>query len=257
MQLRSDLWEAIALGIAAENKKIDIFIHHNLSRGIAREALLRSIIVQHTPHPYEVRSGFVYTDDHRVAPSKQCDVLVYDPQKYRPYYQIDEFVVVHPDAIRGIVEVKSEINDREFSSIRLMTKYAYDVRKPLFAFVYDGWSVKTFSEKVLQFSAQLHELPNCLVVHEKNYLATFALRNREEVYLVIDFSDSAGMATAFFMNIFDFIIRGGILPPWVVWEWFEQRLTIVPPQRKRWLTSDGNLHDMSELTTAPKAPAAS
>ena len=69
--------------------------------------------------------------------------------------------------------------------------------------------------------SQLHELPNCLVVHEKNYLATFALRNREEVYLLIDFSDSAGMATVFFMNIFDVIIRGGILSPSVVWDWFE------------------------------------
>src|SRR4051812_13006815 len=120
MQFRSDFWEAIALGINAENRKIEIFIHHNLSRGIAREALLRSIIVQHTPEPYQVRSGFVYTDDPKAVPTKQCDDLVYNPQQYRPYYQIDEFVVVHPDAVRSLAEVKSEINDREFKKIREM-----------------------------------------------------------------------------------------------------------------------------------------
>src|SRR5205823_443112 len=35
MLFRSDLWEAVALGITAENKKIEIFVRHNLSRGIA------------------------------------------------------------------------------------------------------------------------------------------------------------------------------------------------------------------------------
>src|SRR4051794_12128481 len=106
MLFRSDLWEAIALGITAENKKIEIFVHHNLSIGIAREALLRNIIVQHTPHPFVVRSGFVYTDNHKIAPHKQCDVLVYDPRVWQPYYQIDEFVVASPDSSVLITEVK-------------------------------------------------------------------------------------------------------------------------------------------------------
>jgi hypothetical protein len=246
MQMRSDLWEAVALSIAAENKKIDIFIHHNLSRGIAREALLRSIIVQHTPHPFEVHSGFVYTDDPKVSPAKQCDVLVYNPSKYRPYYQIDEFVVVHPNAINGMVEVKSDINDREFEKIRAMTKYAYQVRKPLFAFVYGGWTIDTFAEKILPFAKEVYALPFCLVVHDRNYLATFALRGKEEVYLLIDFEGSAGMATAFFMNIFDTIIREHTLPPSIVWDWFANRLTIVEPSKKRWLGADGAIHSCAD-----------
>src|SRR4051812_15917654 len=62
MLVNDKLWEAIALGITAEDRKIRLFIHHNLSRGVAREALLRNIVVQHTIHPYCVRSGFVHTD---------------------------------------------------------------------------------------------------------------------------------------------------------------------------------------------------
>ncbi len=148
MLLRSDLWEAIALGIAAENRKIEIFIHHNLSIGTAREALLRNIIVQHTPLPYCVRSGFVHTDDHRLNPHKQCDVLVYDPRIWPPYYQIDEFVVASPNSTVLLAEVKSTIGDSELDDLLGMQAYARGLAKPMLGYVYGGWTFDTFCEKL-------------------------------------------------------------------------------------------------------------
>src|SRR5262249_19276470 len=154
-------------GIDAKNEKIDIFIHHNLSRGIAREALLRNILVQHTPDPYRVRSGFVHTDDPVLAPHKQCDVLVYDPSVWQPYYQIDEFIVASPDSTKLIAEVKSNLSDGEFADIRNMHAYARGVGKPLLGFVYEGWQFDTFCEKMRAFAADMDSLPFCLVVHAR------------------------------------------------------------------------------------------
>jgi hypothetical protein len=253
MLFRSDLWSAIAQGISAESAKIDIFIHHNLSRGIAREALLRSIIVQHTPHPFVVRSGFVYTDNHRVAPHKQCDVLVYDPRVWQPYYQIEEFVVASPDSSVLITEVKSTIGDEEFSDIRNMQQYAQGVNKPLLGFVYEGWTFDTFCEKIIPFAQSMNDLPICIVVHERNYLAVRPTRANEPIYVLIDFSRSnpasPGLATAFFLNIYYLLVRAferraqaDALLDGSLLNWFHHELTVVPPSGKRWLTPDGVLH---------------
>jgi hypothetical protein len=258
MLFRSDLWEAVALGIDAENRKIDIFIHHNLSRGIAREALLRSIVVQHTPDPHKVRSGFVYTHDHRVAPSKQCDVLVYNPQIYQPYYQIDEFVVVPQNAATVLVEVKSEIGDRELADLCNMTAYAASVTKPLLGFVYEGWLFDTFCEKITPFANDMSSLPIAIAVHERNYLAIRPTQCASPVYFAIDFSRSnpasPGMATAYFMNVYALLLKNDGILDGPLWSWFTDTLTIVPPEARKWLTADGILHDLTERKSVTAAP---
>src|SRR4051794_18514958 len=52
--------QAVARGIDAEEAKARLFIHHNDSLGSAREAILRDVLVKHTPEPYKVRTGFIY-----------------------------------------------------------------------------------------------------------------------------------------------------------------------------------------------------
>ena len=252
MLFRSDLWEAVDLAITAENRKIEIFVHHNHSRGVAREALLRSIVIQHTPHPYVVSSGFVYTDDHRVAPSKQCDVPVYDPRIHQPYYQLDEFVVVAKNTAKVLIEVKSEINEKEFAIVRGMTDYAKSVEKPMLVFAYEGWTFDTFCEKVRPFASDMTAFPICLVVsvQERNYLAIRPTRCGAPVYFLIDFSQakpvSPGMATAYFLNIYQVLLGAGEILDGPLWQWFTDTLTIVPPTARKWLTADGVIHDLAE-----------
>src|SRR6516165_6141522 len=164
MLLNSEFWNAVALGIDAENGKIEIFVQHNLSRGIAREVLLRDIIVQHTPDPNRVRSGFIYSDKPKTEPSKQCDVLVYDPTVDQPYYQIEEFVVVPAHAARALMEVKSEMADKELGQIINMSSYAKGFGLPHFGFVYGGWTFDTFCDKARALGEGIKNLPVCLAV---------------------------------------------------------------------------------------------
>lgn len=119
MELDSAYWNIVAMGIDAEDAKIGYFLPNptqNHSRGIAREAILRSLLVAQTPDPFVVSTGFVYGVNPAVDP-KQCDALVYDPRKSQPLYQLDEFVVVSPAAYLTAIEVKSEFGAKEFDDL--------------------------------------------------------------------------------------------------------------------------------------------
>src|SRR5262249_35882900 len=101
------------------------------------------------------------------------------------------------------------------------------------------------------FAAKMLALPKCLVVHQRNYLAIRIKRNRNPIYLLIDFSranpPSPGMGTAYFMNVYDILLRNRLKKENVFWDWFVKRFTIVPPEAKKWLTNDGILHNGTEL----------
>jgi hypothetical protein len=99
-------WQAVANGINAENQKATIFLKHNPSIGIAREAIVRDLLVKQTPEPYRVATGFIYEYGTEPWSSKQCDVLVYDPMESQPHYAIGGLSVVPRKAARLVVEVK-------------------------------------------------------------------------------------------------------------------------------------------------------
>src|SRR4051812_11041884 len=68
-----DYWRAVALRIDAEEQQASFFLSHNESRGVAREAILRDLLVKQTPEPLRVKSGFVRRIKPAVHCSKQCD----------------------------------------------------------------------------------------------------------------------------------------------------------------------------------------
>jgi hypothetical protein len=68
-----------------------------------RESILRAVLRRHLPDTVRVGRGFI-TDGNRR--STQVEVLIYDaatPLLYRE----EDLVIVTPDAVRGIIEVKS------------------------------------------------------------------------------------------------------------------------------------------------------
>ncbi len=105
-------WAAVAMGMEAENEKMEVFVRHKESRGVAREAILRNLLRSQTRAPYIVTTGFVCDKDIVGEPSNQSDVLVYNPEQGRPYYAIDEFSVVPDNAAAFIFEVKSYLDEQ-------------------------------------------------------------------------------------------------------------------------------------------------
>lgn len=60
------------------------------------------------PHPsFQDRSGYMWRD-HTI--SRQCDVIVYDSSEYPTIFSDGEFVVVRPESVRSIIEVKGALD---------------------------------------------------------------------------------------------------------------------------------------------------
>jgi hypothetical protein len=77
---------------------------HWQTDGEWKESVLRTILRRHVPESIRIGRGFVRTAQQC---SSQIDVLIYD-SSYPILFQDGELVVITPDAVRGIIEVKSQ-----------------------------------------------------------------------------------------------------------------------------------------------------
>lgn len=76
----------------------------NGPEGNYRESLIRSYLRDILPQPSAVGTGFVADSDN--YSSTQIDIIVYDP-RIPPLFKSDELVVVVPEAVYGLIEVKT------------------------------------------------------------------------------------------------------------------------------------------------------
>lgn len=96
---------------------------HHPSLGEYKERLLRKVIKEYLPEGYSVGTGFVLFPTQTLSErsktdlpphqlSKQLDVIVFDGGRYPVIFRDDDFVVLRPEAIRAIIEVKGKLNYR-------------------------------------------------------------------------------------------------------------------------------------------------
>jgi hypothetical protein len=78
---------------------------HWLTDGEHKEAIIRRILRNHVPEIMRVGKGFVYYAEQRV--SNQLDILLTDTRK-PTLFKDDELVIVTPDAVRAVIEVKTK-----------------------------------------------------------------------------------------------------------------------------------------------------
>jgi len=72
-----------------------------------KESVIRAVLRRHLPATTGVGRGFVITPQ---SASTQIDVLLYD--KSKPIlFQDGDFVLITPDVVRGVIEVKTRIRD--------------------------------------------------------------------------------------------------------------------------------------------------
>lgn len=82
---------------------------HALTDGEWKESVLRTVLERHLPRRIVVGRGFIRRGDEQ---SSQIDVLLYDDAA--PLLHRDgDIVVVTPDAVRGVIEVKTTASRRE------------------------------------------------------------------------------------------------------------------------------------------------
>jgi hypothetical protein len=132
---RTDLTGYAALfgeGLSSKVELLDRLIGdaHYPSLGRYKEKLLADAIRGFLPRTVEVGTGFVMFPHADVNPpggvefhdplnqsaysmSPQCDILVYDVARYPTVFRDGDFVVIRPEAVRAVIEVKGSLTIKE------------------------------------------------------------------------------------------------------------------------------------------------
>lgn len=104
---------------------------HELSVGEYKESLLKNCLRNFMPKRYSVGTGFiVFVEDHTKSTlsssvdisnlkshstSHQLDVIVYDETDFAPLFRDGDFVVLRPESVRAVIEVKGFLDNSNVS----------------------------------------------------------------------------------------------------------------------------------------------
>jgi hypothetical protein len=96
---------SFASELVSQSERIRNLIQHRLTTGTYREGLLRSLLQKYLPRRYHVASGFIF------GSGRQLDIIIYDQIEYAPVFREDDLVVVTPDSVRAVIEVKTVLTN--------------------------------------------------------------------------------------------------------------------------------------------------
>ena len=252
-------WQGVSQIIEGESMKARAYVTHAQSLGIAREAIVRRILINETPTRYEVKTGLIRNPHGQASDSsRQCDLLVYDPAFDPPLYRVDDFVVVPNSVARFVVEVKSILDNGAFTEVLQVHDSLIQFQVPCFAFGFDGVAFNTFVTYIrdavranrLQLPPERLDLnwPKCVAVHSKNYVAVLPVlrpANSTNVYIcLIDYRKAnqdapigSGQATASFLQFYYALLNNKSLPQDMVKSWFNA--LPIQNEGKVWITTEG------------------
>ncbi|MHC5598505.1 MAG: DUF6602 domain-containing protein [Nostoc sp.] len=155
---------------------------HYPSLGTYKERLLMSMIKQFIPKRYDVGTGFVIFPTEEIDSnnkpigykvlsgvehivSGQCDIIVYDSFDYAPIFQDGDFVVVRPESVRSIIEVKGTLNQESIDDFmehfidlgqkwhscnKFYRKYLPGIRLSEVKLLMMAWQIKVNTEGYLE-----------------------------------------------------------------------------------------------------------
>lgn len=106
--------------LVTQAEQIGNLIAHGPTKGSYREELLRELLQRYIPQRYHAATGFIYGRD------KQLDIIVYDQIDYAPIFRTGNLVVVPPESVRAIIEVKSTLTPAKLTAaLRHLDDFRY------------------------------------------------------------------------------------------------------------------------------------
>jgi len=182
MATRSDLTGYAALLGEGFASRIDLLGRilqeaHYPSLGRYKERLLANTIRDYLPRSVEVGTGFVLFphEDHQppggvehhdplnrctFTLSRQCDIIVFDSNSIPLVFRDEDFVVVRPESVRAVIEVKGSLTiketqkllesfvdfGRKWRNTQLFYKSHYQALTPYPALFAMAWKIKERSD---------------------------------------------------------------------------------------------------------------
>ena len=115
--------------------------NHNLTIGLFAEEILRDFLRQTLPQKVNISQGFIM-GENTISP--QCDIIIYDSYNYAPIFRTSTSVIVQPESVIAVIEVKTSIRGKEFMKVLKDFSIFYQlgiVNKYLF--IYNSCNIKT------------------------------------------------------------------------------------------------------------------
>lgn len=114
-----DYHKSTTLELLALTNKVRSLISHWSEDGRYKEAVLKNIISRFLPEKFTIGTGFVIKQtenrgDH--LSSRQIDLLIYDDAS-PVLFKEGDFVILTPDAVRGIIEIKANLQNQRLTDI--------------------------------------------------------------------------------------------------------------------------------------------
>ncbi len=100
-------YRSLTAELEAVKDRVRTFIDdsHWLTDGEFKEGIIRSMLSQRLPDCVKIGRGFILTDS---GPTTQIDILLYRSD-FPVIFRDGELVLITPDAVLGVVEVKSRV----------------------------------------------------------------------------------------------------------------------------------------------------
>jgi hypothetical protein len=112
---KDEYFDSFAHELESKFHRLAKLTAHGGASGDYHEAILKGVLRNFLTSRYSVKTGFIYKDENNVSP--QTDIIIVDENNPVAYiFQEDDFVVVMPEAVVAIVEVKSTLDQQTFKS---------------------------------------------------------------------------------------------------------------------------------------------
>jgi hypothetical protein len=83
---------------------------HNPSIGAFNEEILRTFLRDYLPKWVSVGQGFILNRQGDSSP--QIDIIIYNSMFYAPLYSVNDLVVLQPESVLLVIEVKTKLNKK-------------------------------------------------------------------------------------------------------------------------------------------------
>lgn len=156
------------------NKRLKLLIKHPTALGNETESILRDFLKTYIPKHYSIGHGFIFKKNNEI--SKQCDIIIYDSSFFPPIFKRGDFVIVSPEAVMTVIEVKTEIGKGETLESALDNiKSARQLNNRIsgLIFAYSGSGVVSMMNAISSCNGVnkvcLQELFDLMVILDKQY----------------------------------------------------------------------------------------
>jgi hypothetical protein len=115
------------------------------------EAIIRDLIRKNVSEAFAVGRGVILSKEGKT--SQECDIIIYNAAEYGPLFRSGEIIVVSPEAVRCVVEVKGTITSKSLSDAVKNLSSVNELRSGIWKFIV-GLNTNIFYQDLVNRCAQ-------------------------------------------------------------------------------------------------------